>query len=172
MRVLGLDPGLRNTGWGVIDATGQRLDFVAAGCVKIAPGAAMSERLAELHRALTEVAETFTPDEAAVEETFVNRNPASALKLGQARGAVLLAPGLLDIPVAEYSANRVKKSVCGSGHAPKEQVSAMVRMLLPGFSSASFDAADALAVAICHAHRSQSAARIEAGELTVAAGGA
>ena len=163
MRVLGLDPGLRVTGWGVIDVTGQRLSFVDAGAIKVPASAPMAHRLASLHQALTDVANAFAPEEAAVEETFVNRNPASALKLGQARGAVLLAPGLLDIPVAEYSANRVKKSVCGSGHAPKEQVSAMVAMLLPGFAGGSYDAADALAVAICHTHQSQSEARIEAG---------
>ena len=164
MRVLGLDPGLRVTGWGVIDVTGHRLSFVDAGAIKVPASAAMAHRLAGLHQALVEVAIDFAPDEAAVEETFVNRNPASALKLGQARGAVLLAPGLLGIPVSEYSANRVKKSVCGSGHAPKGQVSAMVAMLLPGFASTSHDAADALAVAICHTHQSQSEARIETAE--------
>jgi crossover junction endodeoxyribonuclease RuvC len=167
MRVLGLDPGLRATGWGVIDVTGQRLGFVDAGTVKTPTTAPMAHRLADLHRALVDIAADFAPDEAAVEETFVNRNPASALKLGQARGAVLLVPGLLGIPVAEYSANHVKKSVCGSGHASKEQISAMVAILLPGFSSDSFDAADALAVAICHTHHSQSEARIEAAELAM-----
>lgn len=172
MRILGLDPGLRNTGWGVIESAGHKLGFVAAGCVKVPTAAPMAERLANLHRALVEVVADFAPDEAAVEATFVNRNPASALKLGQARGVVLAVPGLTDIPVSEYAANLVKKSVCGSGHAGKEQVSAMVGMLLPGFSSASFDAADALAVAICHAHQSQTAARIEAAELTAAVGGA
>ena len=131
----------------------------------------MAHRLAGLHRALVDVVSDFAPDEAAVEETFVNRNPASALKLGQARGAALLAPGLMGIPVSEYSANRVKKSVCGSGHAPKEQVSAMVAMLLPGFAGGSHDAADALAVAICHTHQSQSEARIEAAEMAMNEGG-
>jgi crossover junction endodeoxyribonuclease RuvC len=167
MRVLGLDPGLRITGWGVIESAGHALAFVAAGCIKAPTAAPMAERLATLHLALTKIMETYLPDEAAIEETFVNRNPASSLKLGQARGVVLAVPGLADVSVSEYSANLVKKSVCGSGHAAKEQVSSMVTMLLPGFSNDSFDAADALAVAICHAHQSQSAARIEAAELAV-----
>ena len=170
MRVLGLDPGLLITGWGVVDVTGHRLAFVDAGTVKTPTSAPMAHRLADLHRGLVDIAAQFAPDEAAVEETFVNRNPASTLKLGQARGVVLLVPGLLGIPVAEYSANHVKKSVCGSGHAPKEQISAMVGMLLPGFSSDSFDAADALAVAICHTHHSQSEARIQAAELAMSGG--
>ena len=167
MRVLGLDPGLRITGWGVVDVTGHHLHFVDAGAVRIPSTAPMADRLADLHRTLVDIASEFALDQAAVEKTFVNQNPASALKLGQARGAVLLVPGLMGIPVSEYSANQVKKSVCGSGHAPKEQISAMVKILLPGFSSNNFDAADALAVAICHTHHSQSKSRVEAAELAM-----
>ena len=126
IRVLGLDPGLRRTGWGVIESTGARLHFIDAGCISIDADASLSERLAALHEAVVEVAKRFAPDEAAVEETFVNKNPASTLKLGQARGAVMLAPALAGIHVAEYSATQVKKSVTGTGHAAKEQVQAMI----------------------------------------------
>jgi crossover junction endodeoxyribonuclease RuvC len=155
MRILGLDPGLRRTGWGVVDADGDRLHFVDAGCVDVAAGTSLASRLAALHEAVMDVTDRFSPAEAAVEEIFVNRNALSTLKLGQARGAILLAPGLRGIPVAEYAASLVKKSVTGSGHAGKEQVRAMVGVLLPGFQLASLDAADALAVAICHSHRSR-----------------
>ena len=155
MRILGLDPGLRHTGWGVVDADGDRLHFVDAGCIDVAAGASLAARLATLHEAVLGITDRFDPAEAAVEETFVNRNAASTLKLGQARGAVLLAPGLRGIPVAEYAANLVKKSVTGSGHAGKQQVRAMIGVLLPGFRLASFDASDALAAAVCHSHRSR-----------------
>jgi crossover junction endodeoxyribonuclease RuvC len=152
MRVLGLDPGLRHTGWGVIDVAGNRLSHVADGVVHAPIDLALSERLVSLFRQLSEVLERFRPDEAAVEETFVNKNPASTLKLGVARGVVLLVPAERGVPVAEYSANLVKKSVVGAGHAEKEQVQQMVRRLLPGCAIDEPDAADALAVAICHAH--------------------
>jgi crossover junction endodeoxyribonuclease RuvC len=152
MRLLGLDPGLRVTGWGVIEAEGNRLSYVADGALKINARASLAERLADLYGGLRDVLDQYRPEQAAVEETFVNRNPASALKLGQARGVVLLAPAEFGIPVAEYSANLVKKSVVGAGHADKQQIDAMVRMLLPGCVAATPDAADALAVAICHAH--------------------
>jgi len=152
MRVLGLDPGLRHTGWGVIDVAGNRLGHVADGVVSAPVTLSLGERLVALFRQISEVVERFRPDEAAVEETFVNKNPASTLKLGVARGVVLLAPAERGVPVAEYSANMVKKSVVGVGHAEKEQVQMMVRRLLPGCLIASSDAADALAVAICHAH--------------------
>jgi len=155
MRVLGLDPGLRHTGWGVIDHAGNRLTHVADGVVHAPVDLPLAERLVALFRQLTEVLERFRPDEAAVEETFVNKNPASTLKLGVARGVVLLAPAERGVPVAEYSANMVKKSVVGAGHAEKEQVQLMVRRLLPGCTIARADAADALAVAICHAHHSR-----------------
>lgn len=152
MRLIGFDPGLRHTGWGVIEAEGNRLAYVADGTIRAATGQDMASRLRDLHEGLAAVLREFSPLEAAVEETFVNKNPDSTLKLGQARGVVLLAPALYGIPVAEYSANRIKKSVVGAGHAAKEQVQMMVSRLLPGCNFSSPDAADALAVAICHAH--------------------
>jgi crossover junction endodeoxyribonuclease RuvC len=152
MRVLGLDPGLRHTGWGVIDSNGNRLAHVADGVAHAAADQPLANRLVSLFRQLIAVIERFRPDEAAVEESFVNRNPASTLKLGVARGVVLLAPAECGLPVAEYSANLVKKSVVGAGHAEKAQVQMMVRQLLPGCAAGAADAADALAVAICHAH--------------------
>jgi crossover junction endodeoxyribonuclease RuvC len=155
MRFLGLDPGLTVTGWGVIDAIGNELRHVADGAVKPDSDAAIGARLAQLHEGLARVIAQYAPDEAAVEETFVNRNAASALRLGQARGVVLLAPALHGIVIAEYPANTVKKSVVGAGHAAKRQVGMMVRTLLPGSACLTEDAADALAVAICHAHHAQ-----------------
>ncbi len=152
MRFLGLDPGLRVTGWGVVEANGSLLRHVADGVVRPDASRPIAERLVALHEGLAKVIATFAPDEAAVEETFVAQNARSALALGQARGVVLLAPALLGIAVAEYPANTVKKSVVGAGHAAKQQIGAMVRMLLPGANCATEDAADALAVAICHAH--------------------
>jgi crossover junction endodeoxyribonuclease RuvC len=159
MRLLGLDPGLRHTGWGVIDTTGNRLVHVADGVVNVRAGQPLAERLSDLFRALNEVLTRYAPDAAAVEETFVNKNPASTLKLGVARGVVLLAPAERGIPVHEYSANLIKKSVVGVGHADKTQVQMMVRRLLPGFVLSSADAADALAVAICHAHHAATKAK-------------
>jgi len=152
MRVLGLDPGLRHTGWGVIDIAGNRLSHVADGVVRAPLDGALAARLVVLFRQLVAVLEEFRPDEAAVEESFVNKNPASTLKLGVARGIALLAPAERGLPVAEYSANLIKKSVVGAGHAEKAQVQLMVRRLLPGSPTTGPDAADALAVAICHAH--------------------
>ena len=159
MRLIGFDPGLRNTGWGVIEADGNRLAYVADGTIRAAAGQDMASRLRDLHDGLAAVLREFEPREAAVEETFVSKNPESTLKLGQARGVVLLAPALFGIPVAEYSANRIKKSVVGAGHAAKEQVQMMVSRLLPGCRFSSADAADALAVAICHAHFAQTRER-------------
>ena len=152
MRVLGLDPGLRHTGWGVIDVAGNRLTHVADGVIHAAADQPLATRLVSLFRQITAVVERFRPDEAAVEETFVNRNPSSTLRLGVARGVVLLAPAECGLPVAEYSANFIKKAVVGAGHAEKSQVQLMVRRLLPGCDGGETDAADALAVAICHAH--------------------
>ena len=152
MRVLGLDPGLRHTGWGVIDVAGNRLSHVADGVVHAPTNLPLAERLVALFRQLNLVIERFQPDEAAVEESFVNKNAASTLKLGVARGVVLLVPAERGVPVAEYSANLIKKSVVGAGHAEKAQVQMMVRRLLPGCAIVEADAADALAVAICHAH--------------------
>ncbi|MBO0735990.1 MAG: crossover junction endodeoxyribonuclease RuvC [Alphaproteobacteria bacterium] len=162
MRVLGLDPGLRHTGWGVIDVAGNRLTHVADGVVHAAIDHPLAARLVSLFRQITAVVESFHPDEAAVEETFVNRNPTSTLKLGVARGIALLAPAERGLPVAEYSANLVKKTVVGAGHAGKNQVQLMVRHLLPGCDGADPDAADALAVAICHAHHAATRRRWEA----------
>jgi crossover junction endodeoxyribonuclease RuvC len=155
MRLIGLDPGLRNTGWGIVDVQGNRLVYVADGTVAPDPNQDLAYRLRDLHEGLAQVLADFQPDEAAVEETFVNKNPNSTLKLGEARGVVVLAPALAGIRVSEYSANRIKKSVVGAGHATKEQVQIMVRRLLPSCRFSSADAADALAVAICHAHFSQ-----------------
>jgi len=161
MRLIGLDPGLRLTGWGVIDVEGNRLRHVAHGVVKVAGDRPLAERLAELFEAIAAVVAAQQPLEAAVEETFVNINPGSTLKLGQARGVVMLAPARAGLPVFEYAANLVKKSVTGAGHADKRQIAMMVGVLLPGVE-ASADAADALAVAICHAHHRATAKRVEA----------
>ncbi|HXP12322.1 MAG TPA: crossover junction endodeoxyribonuclease RuvC [Stellaceae bacterium] len=161
MRLLGLDPGLIHTGWGVIDADGNRLRYVACGLIAVPEKDSLSIRLAGLFRALNDVLDRFAPDQAAVEESFVNRNPASTLKLGLARGVVLLAPASRGLPVFEYAANLIKKSVTGAGHAEKRQVEAMVRRLLPGAETDSSDAADALACAICHAHHAASSRALE-----------
>lgn len=152
MRLIGLDPGLRNTGWGVIDVTDNRLSHVANGVVGTDARRSLAERLVQLEEGLVAVIERFAPVEAAVEETFVNRNPGSTLKLGQARGIALLVPARAGLAVAEYPPNLIKKTVVGSGHAAKEQIQMMVRTLLPGCAITNADAADALAVAICHAH--------------------
>lgn len=154
VRILGIDPGLRRTGWGVIVSEGPRLRFVASGAVTPPARASLAERLAALSDALDAVITDQRPDEAAVEETFVNSDPRSALKLGQARGVCLVAPARANLPVAEYAANTIKKSVVGAGHAGKVQVQTMVAHLLPGSRAETADAADALAIALCHAfHR-------------------
>ena len=152
MRMLGIDPGLRATGWGVIDVAGDRLAHVASGAVASDAQHSLADRLAQIHRGLEAAIAAQRPECAAIEETFVNKNAASTLKLGQARGAVLLTAALAGLEVTEYAANTVKKSVVGVGHGSKDQVRAMVRMLLPGCGVTDSDAADALAVAICHAH--------------------
>ena len=155
MRMLGIDPGLRATGWGVIDVDGNRLMHVAHGVVASDRAAPLAMRLNQIHQGLCAVIEEYHPLSAAVEETFVNKNPRSTLKLGQARGVAMLAPAQAGLEVSEYAANLLKKSVVGSGHADKRQIAAMVHRLLPGCLTASNDAADALAVAICHAHHVQ-----------------
>ncbi len=160
MRLLGLDPGLRHTGWGIIDSQQGRLQFVAAGSVDSDDKRELAERLVQIFDGLHQVIRQWTPDEAAVEETFVNKNPVSTLKLGMARGVVLLAPAKAGLPVFEYPANLIKKSVVGSGHADKAQVEAMVRMLLPTANITRADAADALAVAICHGHHAETHRRM------------
>ncbi len=159
IRILGVDPGLRNTGWGVIEVAGTRLSYVGCGSIHTDAATSLAERLALIHRALARLVESERPAEAAVEETFVNRDPQSTLKLGQARGVALAALALMDLPVAEYAANLVKKTVVGVGHAEKNQVAMMVKMLLPACRIASPDAADALAVAICHAQHRAARAR-------------
>ena len=152
MRVVGLDPGLRHTGWGVIEVRGNRLVHIADGVAHAAADQPLAMRLVALFRQIGAVLDRFSPDEAAVEESFVNKNASSTLKLGLARGVVLLAPAERGLPVAEYSANLIKKAVVGVGHADKAQVQMMVRQLLPGYAGGAADAADALAVAICHSH--------------------
>jgi len=161
MRLIGLDPGLRLTGWGVIDVEGNRLRHVAHGVVKVSAAGTLAERLRDLFDGVADVVAAHKPFEAAVEETFVNVNPGSTLKLGQARGVVMLAPARAGLAVYEYAANLVKKSVTGTGHADKHQIAMMVGRLLPGVD-ATADAADALAVAICHAHHRATARRVEA----------
>jgi len=168
MRILGLDPGLRHTGWGDLDVDGNRLRYIADGSVDSDDKADLAIRLVQLHDGLAAVLREWAPDEAAVEETFVNKNPTSTLKLGLARGVVLLVPALAGLRVAEYGANHIKKSVVGAGHADKTQVQHMVRMLLPGTTFRTPDAADALAVAICHAHHRQTEASIAGIRLQVA----
>jgi crossover junction endodeoxyribonuclease RuvC len=151
-RYIGFDPGLRATGWGLIEAEDNRLRHLANGIVTTEPALEVAERLRQLHEGLVRILAEWSPDEAAVEETFVNRNARSTLKLGLARGVVLLAPALAGLSVAEYSPNKIKKSVVGAGHADKTQVGVMVRHLLPGCEPVDADSTDALAVAICHAH--------------------
>lgn len=169
MRLIGLDPGLRHTGWGVIDVEGNRLRFVAAGAVSTASSDKLPARLALLHDGLKAVLDLHRPEEAAVEETFVNKNPDSTLKLGLARGVVLLVPALAGLPVGEYSANHIKKSIVGAGHAEKDQVAMMVQRLLPGSGQHGKDAADALAVAICHAHHRNTERRMAMGRVLAGA---
>lgn len=154
MRIIGIDPGLQRTGWGVIDVQGNRLTHISHSVIKTDPKAPTAERLLKIFDELTQQMMIWLPQEAAIEETFVNKNAKSSLALGQARGVALMAPAKLGLTVAEYPANLVKKSVVGTGHAQKEQIQAMIKILLPGIEASS-DAADALAVAICHAnHRS------------------
>ena len=157
VRLLGIDPGLRFTGWGVLESDGNRLRHLADGVIATDAECGVPERLLVLHVALAALLAEWRPHEAAVEETYVNRNGTATLKLGYARGVALLAPALAGIPVAEYGAKTVKLAVVGTGGAAKEQVQMMVRRLLPGASIRRADAADALAVAICHAHHRASA---------------
>ena len=152
MRLLGIDPGLQKTGWGIIESENNSLRYIASGLIKTNAKHAMSDRLATIYHGLTAVIDEWSPSETALEETFVNKNPASALKLGQARGVLLMSPALKGLSVSEYGANKVKKSVVGSGHASKDQMMMMVKTLLPACGTLSEDEADALAVAITHAH--------------------
>jgi crossover junction endodeoxyribonuclease RuvC len=152
IRILGIDPGLRRTGWGIVITEGTRLTYVASGLITSSDDLSLAERLRELHEGLTATVRSQAPDEVAVEETFVNTNAQATLKLGHARAVALLVPALAGLPVAEYAANLVKKTVVGSGHADKRQIQAMVKVLLPKADPASADAADALAIAVTHAH--------------------
>ncbi len=158
IRILGIDPGLRRTGWGLIESDGNRLVHVACGSVETSERADLAVRLVAIHDGLIAVIERYAPHEAAVENTFVNGNAASTLKLGQARGIAMLVPARAGLAVAEYAPNLVKKTVVGSGHAEKGQIRMMIGVLLPKAQPASEDAADALAIAICHAHHRVSVA--------------
>ncbi|MEM9350569.1 MAG: crossover junction endodeoxyribonuclease RuvC [Pseudomonadota bacterium] len=168
MRVLGLDPGLRTTGWGVIEVDGSRLTHVANGQCTSGEGS-LADRLLALFDQLAAVVAAHAPDAAAVEQTFVNRDGAGTLKLGQARGVAMVALARAGLQVGEYAPNAVKKTVVGVGHADKRQVAHMVGVQLPGVHLAGPDAADALAVAICHAHHAQSAGRLSAALLKASA---
>ena len=161
MILLGLDPGLQSTGWGVIEAQGNRLRHVANGQVRSRAADPLGQRLTQLFEALEAIIAEHRPDAAAVEETFVNANPRSTLKLGQARGVAMLAAARSGIAVGEYAPNAIKKAVVGVGHADKAQVHAMVKRLLPGVNVAGPDAADALAIAIAHAHILNTARALE-----------
>ena len=158
LRILGIDPGLRRTGWGVIEIDGNRLIFVGCGSVEPPDGLPLASRLLAIHEGLAAVLDDFRPVEAAVEQTFVNKDGVATLKLGQARGVAMLAPAMFGIPVSEYAPNQVKKTVVGAGHADKNQILVMLKILLPKADPKSPDAADALAVAITHAHHRQSVA--------------
>ena len=161
VRIIGIDPGLRRTGWGVIDTDGARLGFVACGSVVSDEAGSLGARLRQIFDGLSQVFAELAPAEAAVEQTFVNRDAAATLKLGQARGIALLVPALSGLAIAEYAPNAVKKTVIGNGHGDKTQIRAMVRCLLPRAIPDTTDAADALAIAITHAH-SRSWRRFEA----------
>ena len=157
VRILGIDPGLRRTGWGVIEIDGNRLAFIACGSVEPKDSLPLANRLLAIHEGLAAVLGDFNPAEAAVEQTFVNKDGVATLNLGQARGVAMLAPAMFGISVAEYAPNQVKKTVVGTGHADKHQVLVMLKILLPKAEPKSPDAADALAIAITHAHHRQSA---------------
>ena len=152
IRILGIDPGLRRTGWGVLDIEGNRLMFVGCGSVETREGIALASRLLAIHEGLGRILDQFRPAEAAIEQTFVNKDGVATLKLGQARGVAMLAPAMFGIAVAEYAPNQVKKTVVGAGHADKTQIQAMLKILLPKADPKTADAADALAIAITHAH--------------------
>ena len=159
IRILGIDPGLRRTGWGVVAIDGNRLSFLACGSLATSDKAGLAERLVVIHDGLRKVVADYAPDEAAVENTFVNKDAAATLKLGQARGIAMLVPACAGIPVAEYAPNLVKKTIVGAGHSEKAQIRMMIGVLLPKADPQTEDAADALAIAVCHAHHRQSAAR-------------
>ncbi|SFC96284.1 crossover junction endodeoxyribonuclease RuvC [Tropicimonas isoalkanivorans] len=161
MRVIGIDPGLRTLGWGVIEVAGSRLSHVANGLC-CSSGTDLGARLLSLHDQLTDIVSRFAPTAAAVEQTFVNRDGAGTLKLGQARGIAMLVPAQAGLPIGEYAPNAVKKAIVGVGHADKMQIAHMMGVHFPGVELAGPDAADALAIAVCHAHHLQSAGRLQA----------
>src|SRR6186713_2266037 len=152
IRIIGIDPGLRRTGWGIVESLGNSLRFIASGTVKSDDKAALATRLCQLHDGLAEILHSAMPHEAAVESTFVNKDAVATLKLGQARGIAMLVPAKAQVPVAEYAPNLVKKTIVGAGHGEKTQVRMMIGVLLPKADPQSHDAADALAIAVCHAH--------------------
>ena len=156
IRIIGIDPGLRRTGWGIVEITGNRLGFLGCGSVTTNDKDALSERLLMIHDGLMRVLDEFRPDEAAVEQTFVNKDAKATLKLGQARGIAMVVPARVGVPVAEYAPNLIKKSIVGAGHGDKTQVRMMIGVLLPKADPGSDDAADALAIAVTHAHHRQS----------------
>ncbi|GLS30514.1 crossover junction endodeoxyribonuclease RuvC [Neomesorhizobium albiziae] len=158
IRIVGIDPGLRRTGWGIVESLGNSLRFVASGTVKSDDKADLASRLCQLHDGLADVLHRHMPHEAAVEHTFVNKDASATLKLGQARGIAMLVPARAGLRVAEYAPNAVKKAVIGVGHGDKQQIHMMVKVLMPKATFQGDDAADALAIAICHAHHRQSAA--------------
>ena len=157
IRILGIDPGLRRTGWGLIGCEGNRLIYLACGSVQTSDKLSLAERLVTIHDGLTRIVDEFRPDEAAVEATFVNRDATATLKLGQARGIAMLVPAKAGLSVAEYAPNLVKKTIVGAGHCEKEQIRLMLRVLLPKADPLTHDAADALAIAVTHAHHRASA---------------
>jgi crossover junction endodeoxyribonuclease RuvC len=156
IRILGIDPGLRRTGWGMVASDGNRLQFVACGSLATDDKAPLAARLLAIHDGLRRVVEEYSPDEAAVEATFVNKDATATLKLGQARGIAMLVPAIAGLAVAEYAPNLVKKTIVGAGHGEKAQIRMMIGVLLPKADPRSDDAADALAIAICHAHHRRS----------------
>ena len=172
IRIIGIDPGLRSTGWGIVDSLGSSLQFVACGTVRSDAKTDLSNRLCQLHDGLLSAIHTHLPHEAAVEHTFVNKDASATLKLGQARGIAMLVPARAGLQVAEYAPNAVKKAVIGVGHGDKAQIKLMVGMLLPKAKFDSTDAADALAIAICHAHhRGTIGSRMAAAQAAAQAGG-
>jgi crossover junction endodeoxyribonuclease RuvC len=156
IRIVGIDPGLRRTGWGVVEIAGNRLGFLGCGSVTTNDKDSLAARLLTIHDGLMRILDEFRPDEAAVEQTFVNNNAAATLKLGQARGIAMVVPARAGVPVAEYAPNLVKKSIVGTGHGDKAQIRMMIGVLLPKADPGSDDAADALAIAVTHAHHRQS----------------